>query len=122
MIEEEKDLKNTEVWDLYEQAVQHMMIFDMFTDSDRNYRMYNGDQWAGLKIEGVEKVQENFIKAVVDYKVSVLNQNLWNIVYSSENFDNQEFKPVADELCKLLNKKAQQVWERTKMDDSMRKD
>lgn len=118
---EENEIKNTDIWELYQHAVQHMMIFDMFTDSDRNYRMYNGDQWEGLKIEGVEKVQENFIKAIVDYKVSVLNQNLWNIVYSSDNFDKPDYKPVADSLCELLNKKASQIWERTKMDDTVRK-
>ena len=120
-MEDIKEVRDTDIWTLYQHAVQHMTTFNMFTDSDRNYRMYNGDQWEGLNINGVEKVQQNFIKSIVDYKVSVLNQNLWNIVYSSDNFNNRDFKPVADKLCELLNKRAAQVWESSKMDDIVRK-
>lgn len=120
-IETEQELKKTDVWTLYEQAIAHMRKFNMFTDSDKNYRMYNGNQWEGLIVEGIEPVQLNFIKPIVNYKVGVLTQNLWSIVYSSENYEEKEFKPVADELCKMLNKKASQIWERTKMDRIIRK-
>ncbi len=115
-----KEVKKTDEWDLYQRAVDYMSLFNIFEDTDKNYRFYNGDQWQGLKIEGVEPVQINFIQTIVDYKISVINQNLWGIVYSSENFENKEFKPIADELCKLLNLRANKIWERTKMDSMVR--
>lgn len=119
-MEDLKDLQKTDEWDLYQQAVQYMSIFNIYEDTNKNYRFYNGDQWEGLKVEGVEPVQINFIQTIVNYKVSVINQNLWGIVYSSENFENKEFKPIADELCKLLNARANKIWERTKMDTTIR--
>ena len=115
-----KELKKTDEWDLYQRAIDYMSLFNMFEDTDKNYRFYNGDQWQGLIVEGVEPVQINFIQTIVDYKISVINQNLWGIVYSSENFENKEFKPIADELCKLLNVRANKIWERTKMDSMVR--
>ena len=115
-----KEVKKTAEWELYQRAVDYMSLFNIFEDTDKNYRFYNGDQWQGLKVEGVEPVQINFIQTIVDYKISVINQNLWGIVYSSENFENKEFKPIADELCKLLNLRANKIWERTKMDSKVR--
>lgn len=35
---------------------------------------FNGDQWEGLIIEGVEPVQYNFIKPIVNYKVSKITK------------------------------------------------
>lgn len=119
-MEDIEEIRTTDEWDLYQKAVDYMLNYDLYEDSNRNYRMYNGDQWHGIKLKGVEKVQLNFIKPIVDYKTTVINQNLWGIVYSSENFDDEEFKPLADKLCELLNKRANQIWERTKMDEKIR--
>lgn len=115
-----KDIQKTDVWTLYEQSRNYMLKFDMFSDSERNFRMYNGNQWVGLKIEGIEPVQENFIKPIVEYKTAVLNQNLWGIVFSAENYEDKEFQPQAEKLCEMLNHKASSIWERTKMDIKVR--
>jgi hypothetical protein len=119
-MEDIEELRKTDEWELYEKSVQFMSNFNMYDDSNKNYRFYNGDQWYGLNVKGIEKVQLNFIKPIVDYKTTVINQNLWAIVYSSENYDNEEFKPMADTLCDLLNKRADKIWERTKMDKNIR--
>jgi hypothetical protein len=119
-MEDIEELRKTDEWELYEKSVQFMSNFNMYDDSNKNYRFYNGDQWYGLNVKGIEKVQLNFIKPIVDYKTTVINQNLWAIVYSSENYDNEEFKPMADTLCDLLNKRCDKIWERTKMDKNIR--
>ena len=119
-MEDIEELRKTDEWELYEKSVQFMSNFNMYEDSNKNYRFYNGDQWYGLKTKGIEKVQLNFIKPIVDYKTTVINQNLWAIVYSSENYENEEFKPTADALCELLNKRCDKIWERTKMDNKIR--
>lgn len=114
------EIPKTDEWDLYQQSINHMYLFNFYEDSKKNYQFYNGNQWAGLKIKDAEPVQLNFIQTIIDYKVAVINQNNWGIVYSSENFEDEQFKPIADRLCKLLNHKATKIWKRNKMDTLIR--
>lgn len=113
------ELKTTEVWQLYEHGKNYLRMMNVFSDTDRNYQFYNGDQWDGAKIDGIEKVQYNFIETIVDYKLGKINANLWGINFSSDNFD-KEFRPMAERTCELLNKKAAKVWERDRMDGKIR--
>lgn len=115
-----EELKVTDEWTLFEKGKSFMRRMNMFTDTDRNYRMYSGNQWEGAKIEGIEQAQYNFIETIINYKVSTINQNLWGINYSSENFENRDFRKTAEETCKLLNKKAGKVWEKDQMDYKVR--
>ena len=95
-------------------------MMGLFGDTDLNYRMYNGDQWHGLKVQGIEKVQYNFIKPIVRYKTGIIMTNLYAINYSSENFENKEFRKNAAKICRLLNKKASRIWEHDYMDLKLR--
>lgn len=111
-----EELKSTDVWDLFEKGRNYLRRISAYSDTDKNYRMYSGNQWEGAKIDGIEQAQYNFIETIVNHKVSVLNQNLWQINYSSENFENKDFRQTAEETCKLLNKKASKVWEKDQID------
>ena len=115
-----QEIKQTDIWALYDQCVSYCRMMGIFGDTDRNYRMYNGDQWYGLKIQGVEKVQYNFIKPIVRYKTGIVMTNLYAIVYSSENFENKAFRKTGMKICELLNKKAARIWERDYMDMKLR--
>ena len=46
--------------------------------------------------------------------------NLYGINYSSENFEDRDFKKTADRVCKMLNKKAASIWEKDYMDIKLR--
>ena len=116
----QEEIKKTAVWQLYEQGRNYLRLYNVYSDTDRNYRMYNGNQWYGAKIEGIEQAQYNFIETIVNYKVSSINQNLWAMHFSSENFDTREFRKTAGKVCELLNKKAAKVWEKDKMDAKVR--
>ena len=116
-----EELKETDIWTLYEQSRNYCRLINMYTDTDRNHRFYNGDQWEGLKIKGIEPVQLNFIKSIVKYKVGNINSNLWAANFSSENFENKEFRKVAEKTCEMLNKKASRVWEKDGLDLKVRK-
>lgn len=116
-----EDLKQTDLWNLYEQGRNYCRLINMYDDTDKNYRFYNGDQWQGLKVKGIEPVQLNFIRAVVKYKVGTINSNLWAANFSSENFENADFRKVAENTCEMLNKKASKVWERDGLDLKIRK-
>lgn len=115
-----QEIKQTDIWVLYEQGVSYCRMMGIFGDTDRNYRMYNGDQWYGLKVQGVEKIQYNFIKPIVRYKTGIIMTNLYAINFSSENFENRAFRKTGEKICKLLNKKAAHIWERDYMDIKLR--
>lgn len=119
MIEDE--LEKTSTWELYEKHITFMQKRGIYSDSDLNYRMYNGDQWYGLNIKGIEKIQYNFIKQVVKQKVSTITSNLFAVNYSPENIENTQFMELAQKTCDLLNKKASKVWDKDFMDKKVKK-
>ena len=111
-----REISETPIWMLYEKGRNYHRRVGIYTDTDRNYRMYNGDQWGGAKLGDVEPVQKNFIKPIVKYKLAVIHSNLYAIVYSSQNFENREFQKQSGKYCEMLNRYANRVWERDKMD------
>ena len=116
-----EEIRETSIWCLYEKGRNYHRMTGIYTDTDRNYRMYNGNQWGNAKLGDVEPVQKNFIKPVVKYKVGVVHDNLYAIVFSSQNFENQEFHKEAEKYCEMLNRYASRVWEKDKMDFKGRK-
>ena len=115
-----KDIKETEVWELYNIAQMYARKTNVYDTTDKNFRMYNDDQWNGVKLKDTEPVQLNFIKPIIDYKTAVISQNQWAIVYSAENIEIPEFAPTARKACELLNKKAAKIWEKAYMDFKVR--
>ena len=114
------ELQETSIWNLFEKGRNFNRMRNVFSDTDRNYRMYNDNQWYGLKVKGIEPVQLNIIKPIVRYKIGTINNNLYLPVFSADNFDNNEFKEVAIKTCELLNKLANRVWEKDSMDYKLR--
>lgn len=107
----------TNIWQLYEKGVNFNRRRNIYSDNDKNFRMYNGNQWEGLPTSGgIEPVVFNIIKPIVKYKVGTINANLWAINYSAENFDNGEFRKTAEKVCENLNKHAARIWEKDNMD------
>lgn len=111
-----EEIKETPIWTLYEKGRNYHRMMGIYTDTDRNYRMYNGDQWGGAKLGDVEPVQKNFIKPIVKYKISVIHANLFAINYSSQNFEDIQFQKETERYCQMLNRYASRVWEKDKMD------
>jgi hypothetical protein len=111
-----REIKETPIWQLYEKGRNYHRMTGIYVDTDRNYRFYNGNQWEGAKLGDVEPVQKNFIKPIVKYKCAVIHDNLYAIKYSSQNYENKEFRPQAEKICEMLNRYARQLWERDKLD------
>ena len=111
-----QEIMETPIWGLYEKGRNYHRRTGIYVDTDRNYRMYNGNQWEGAKLGDVEPVQKNFIKPIVKYKCSVIHDNLYAIVYSSQNYESRAFRKQAERYCSMLNGYAAKVWEKDKMD------
>ena len=116
-----QEIKETTIWELYEKGRNYHRRTGIYVDTDRNYRMYNGNQWEGAKLGDVEPVQKNFIKPIVKYKCGVVHSNLYAINYSSQNYENREFRKAAERYCDMLNRYALNLWERDKMDFKCRR-
>ena len=111
-----KQIEETSIWSLYEKGRNYLRLIKAYTDTDRNHRMYNGNQWEGAKLGDVEPVQKNFIKPIVKYKVGVIHDNLYAIHYSSQNYESREFIKEAEKYCNMLNRYASRIWEKDEMD------
>ena len=111
-----QDIRETQIWSLYEKGRNYHRMMGIYTDTDRNHRFYNGNQWDGVKLGGIEPIQKNFIKPIVKYKNAVIHDNLYAAVYSSENFENAEFYKASERYCNILNRYARRIWERDQMD------
>ena len=111
-----QEIKETPIWQLFELGRNYHRRTHIYVDTDRNFRFYNGNQWEGANLGGVEPVQKNFIKPIVKYKVAVIHDNLYAINFSSQNFENQEFQRVSGRYCEMLNRYIARVWEADKMD------
>lgn len=111
-----QEIRTTPIWQLYEKGQNFHRQVGMYTDTDRNYRFYNDDQWAGAKLGDVEPVQKNFIKPIVKYKVAVIHDNLYAINYSSQNFTDRVFAKESKRYIDMLNRYIHHAWEQDKMD------
>ena len=111
-----QEIKETPIWALYEKGRNYHRRTNIYEDTDKNYRMYNGDQWGGAKLGDVEPVQKNFIKPIVKYKVSVIHSNLYAVNYSSQNYENRQFQKEAKRYCELLDGYIGRLWEKDKLD------
>ena len=116
-----EEIEKTKLWQLYEKGVNYNTLMGMYTDTDKNFRFYNGDQWKGLKSGGIAPVSYNVIKPIVKHHVGTINENLWAINYSSDNFDNEEMIKLGNSVCSLLNKRTSRVFEKDNMDYKLRK-
>lgn len=106
-------MKKTDIWQKYEKCKNYMDGKSIVSKTERNWNFYIGDQWNGIKAGGQELPMLNFIKPIVQYKVSSVAQNAMTAVYSDMDA-NPSLQPVYEKL----NKYWQQCWEKSKMNQA----
>lgn len=115
------EIKETDLWQLYDKGVNYNRTVNLYENTNKCFRFYNGDQWNGLKSGGIEPVTYPIIEVIVNRKVSTINQNEWAIHFSSDNFDDLDNREVFKQACDLLNKRVARVFEKDSMDYKIRK-
>lgn len=102
--------KVTHIWEKYSAGTRHHNQINLYATTERNYKMYEGDQWYGMP-KGDTLPCHNIIRPTVQYKTSMVAMNTMQIMFSP-----MEYTPEAVAVCEMLNKYASQKWEQLKLD------
>ena len=115
-------LSSTDEWKLYEKGKEYNISLDLYNKVAENEKFYRGDQWDGIKANGLPKPVFNIFKRIINfYSSSILSTSVSmrfsfaepfgeGLHVSSENAANCE---------KLLNGVCEKQWEKLKMDQLM---
>lgn len=107
--------KNTTVYDQYLRGTEYKRRINLYSAVDENYRYFQGNQWAGVKANGLPTPVFNVIKPIINYKIANIAASDAKIVYKSTNINDAEAQQLS-EVADVLTKYAGQLYERTKMD------
>jgi hypothetical protein len=101
----------TDVWRDFEKGRQYNRTKNLYDRTEQNYDFYYGDQAKNLKIGKETPVVLNIIKSIVKYKLGVVNSNAYEIVYNPNSYEEGEDSEVLEELCKILSRHSNKIWE-----------
>lgn len=110
----------TKVWVEYQKGVMFNRSHNLYTDTDKNYNFYHGNQWEGAKLGDIQPVVFNIIKPIVKYKLGVITQNRYEIVFHPNIYNTLEEGQTLEQLCKVLNSHIAKIWELQKADQKVR--
>ncbi len=122
MIErEEIDLDNcnpTSIWQEYQRGINYNRRKNLYTNTDRNYNFFHGKQWEKAKLGDMSPIVINVIKPIVKYKVGVINQNAYSVVFSPSYLESNAKE--ANKLCELLSKHTDRFFENQNITSKLR--
>lgn len=108
MLENEENI--TSVWHDFDKGRMYNRNKKLYTDTERNYDYYYGNQARYLNIGNETPVILNIIKSIVKYKLGVVNSNAYEIVFNP-NMGATEDRETLEELCKILSNYSNNIWE-----------
>lgn len=111
MNNEDQKLK-TDIWQKFEKSKDYEDKKRLLQRTERNWNFFVGNQWKGLNSFGEELPVLNFIKTIVQYKISSVAQNAMTAYYSD-----MEMRTELSEVYKALNLYWRQCWEKSKMNE-----
>lgn len=121
MIEREIELEDctpTSIWQEYERGVSYNRRKNLYTNTDRNYNFFHGKQWENAKLGDMSPIVINVIKPIVKYKVGVINQNAYSVVFSPSYLESNAKE--ANKLCELLSKHTDRFFENQNITSKLR--
>ena len=110
---EEKEV--TRNWYLYEVGKNYNNMQNLYEDGKENYNYYHGRQWEGLKkpSSASEPIVLNIIKPIIKYKVNVVNQNSYQLVFNPNTYNTQEELQQLKDVTKGLTQFVNRMWEKS---------
>ena len=110
----------TDIWKDFEKGRDYNRQKGIYDDTEKNYNYYYGDQAKYLNIGKETPVVLNIIKSIVKYKLGVVNSNAYAIVYNPNFYNAQDEGEILEELCKVLSKHSNKIWELQQVGDKIR--
>lgn len=110
----------TTVWEEYERGKNYNYQQQLYEKSKKNYDFYHGNQWGNTKLEGMQPITLNIIKSIVKYKVGVVKTNSYQIYFNSDTYENEEQRKKLQDICNMLNRYANRLWEKNKVNKLVR--
>ena len=110
----------TDVWRDYEKGKMYNRTHNLYEDTEKNYNFYHGNQWEGAKLGDIQPIVFNIIKPIVKYKLGVITQNHYEIVFHPNIYNTVAEGQRLEEICKVLNSHTAKVWELQKADQKVR--
>ena len=110
----------TQVWKDYQKGVMFNRTKNLYANTEKNYNFYYGMQWEGAKLGDIQPVVFNIIKPIVKYKLGVIYQNHYEIVFNPNIYETQQEGFLLQEICKILNRHIAKVWELQQADKKVR--
>lgn len=113
--------ENTQpVWIEYRKGVDYNRTKNLYENTEMNYNFYHGKQWEKAKLGDIQPICQNIIKPIVKYKLGVVNQNHYEIVFNPTSYTTAEEGKQLTELCKVLDRYTARIWENQKVDQKVR--
>ena len=105
----------TRNWYLYEVGKNYNNMQNLYEDGKENYNYYHGRQWEGLKkpSSASEPIVLNIIKPIIKYKVNVVNQNSYQLVFNPNTYNTQEELQQLKDVTKGLTQFVNRMWEKS---------
>lgn len=110
----------TSLWTDYQRGVQYNRNKGLYTNTEKNYNFYHGKQWEKANLGGIQPMIYNILKPIVKYKLGVIYQNHYEIVFNPNTYNTIEEGEQLNNLCKVLNKHIARTWEIEQADKKVR--
>lgn len=104
-------LTETELWQRYRRGVDHHSRLNLYENTEKCFRFYEGDQWRGVS-GGDELPVYNFIAPTVEYKTAMVSMQQMQMFFSAQDSAGRE----TERICEALNNYARRCWETQKME------
>ena len=109
-----KNKSVTDAWHLYQKGVDHHEKASLFSQTERAFRFYEGDQWDTVAESGGNMPTLNIISPLVDYKTSVVAMNKMSVHFSP--FQSSGKVENLGKVCHRLNTYAAKQWRKNSFD------
>lgn len=118
--------QNTQEWNEYQKGLDYKRKLNLHATVDKNERFYAGDQWNGVRSNGLPTPVLNIIKRVIQYKISQIMSNQIKMQFSvdgaddipqqQKNMGNITDNDLLNYAGDLFSGYALKMWERLKFD------